>query len=108
MRRWRSFPVQLFVLIVLPLMALLLFIALGSLSLHQRAMREMVGERDERAIRAAAAAINEQLHHRRMAVRSLVLQVAATQDPAHALTDAAFLLPDFSGGWLLATPRGHP
>jgi signal transduction histidine kinase len=106
MRRWRSFPVQLFVLIVLPLMALLLFIALGSLSLHQRAMREMVGERDERAIRAAAATINEQLNHRRMAVRSLVLQVAATQDPAHALTDAAFLLPDFSGGLAIYDAQG--
>lgn len=106
MRRWRSFPVQLFVLIVLPLMALLLFIALGSLSLHQRAMREMVGERDERAIRAAAAAISEQLHHRRIAIRSLVLQVAATQDSAHALADAAFLLPDFAGGLAVYTTQG--
>ena len=106
MRRWRSFPVQLFVLIVLPLMALLLLIALGSLSLHQRAMREMVGERDERAIRAAAAAISEQLNHRRIALRSLVLQVAATQDPAHALTDATFLLPDFSGGLAIYDAQG--
>lgn len=106
MRRWRSFPVQLFVLIVFPLVALLLIITLGSLTLHQQAMRNMVGERDERAIRAAAAAISEQLNHRHSAIRSLALQVAVTHDPEHALADATFLLPDFEGGVALYTTQG--
>ncbi|MFO7684101.1 MAG: hypothetical protein R6X34_29055 [Chloroflexota bacterium] len=47
MKRWRSFPLQLFIFVVLPLTALLLAIAFGGLAMHQQAMRTMVGERDE-------------------------------------------------------------
>lgn len=101
-KRWRripSLPLQLFIITVLPLTALLLLIAFGSLGLHQRAMRTMVGERDERAARAAAAAITEQINHRLSAVRGVALQAAnAATGPEHALADAAYLLPDFEGG----------
>ncbi len=101
-RRWRnipSLPLQLFILTVLPLTALLMLIAFGSLGLHQRAMRTMVGERDERATRAAAAAITEQINHRLSAIRGVALQAAkAPTDPEHTLADAAYLLPDFEGG----------
>lgn len=107
MRHWRSFPLQLFVLVVLPLITLLLLITFGSITLHQQAMRAMVGERDERAIRAAAAAISEQLNHRSLAIRSLAAQVAATNDPEHALADAAFLLPDFEYGLAIYSIQGE-
>lgn len=106
MRHWRSFPLQLFIVVVLPLTTLLLVITFGSITLHQQAMRVMVGERDERAIRAAAAAISEQLNHRRLAIRSLAAQVAATNDPEHALADAAFLLPDFEYGLAIYSNQG--
>ena len=96
--RFRGFPLQLFVFIILPLTLLLLLFAFGSLFLHQRSMRALVGERDERAVRAAASSITEQLNHRASAIRSLSLRIADTQDPAHVLDDAAFLLPDFGGG----------
>ncbi len=107
--RWRaipSLPLQLFIITVLPLTVLLLTITFGSLGLHQRAMRDMVGERDERATRAAAAAITEQINHRQSAIRSVALQAANTAGPAHALADAAFLLPDFEGGIALFTADG--
>lgn len=107
--RWRaipSLPLQLFIITVLPLTVLLLTITFGSLGLHQRAMRDMVGERDERATRAAAAAITEQINHRQAAIRSVALQAASIADPEHALADAAFLLPDFEGGVALFTPEG--
>lgn len=110
MKRWLTLPglpLQLFVIIVLPLTALLLIIAFGSLGLHQRAMRSMVGERDERATRAAAAAITEQINHRRSAIRSLALQAANAVGPEHALADASFLLPDFEGGMALFTADGR-
>ena len=93
MLRWRGFPLQLFVLTILPLTALLLIIAFGSLFLHQRAMRRLVGERDERATRAAASAISEQLKHREAATRSLALRAADLGNPEHVLADAIFLLP---------------
>lgn len=59
-RRWRGLSLQLFFLVLLPLTLLLLLVATGSSVLHQRAMRTLVGERDERAARAAAAAVGEQ------------------------------------------------
>lgn len=109
-RRWRripSLPLQLFIITVLPLTVLLLLIAFGSLGLHQRAMRTMVGERDERATRAAAAAITEQINHRLSAIRSVALQAAnSANGPDHALADAAYLLPDFEGGIALFAADG--
>ena len=105
--RWRGLPLQLFVFTVLPLTVLLLIIAFGSLFLHQRAMRRLVGERDGRAVRAAAAAIAEQLDHQSAAIYSLAQRTAITQDGAHVLADAAFLLPDFSGGIALFDANGR-
>ena len=98
LNRWRGFPLQLFAFIILPLTVLLMGIAFGSLALHQQAMRTLVGERDERATRAAATAITEQLNHRAAAVHSLALQATATGDPEHTLNDATSFLPDFDGG----------
>lgn len=106
LQRWRGLPLQLFVITVLPLTLLLLAIAFGSLALHQRAMRTMVGERDERATRAAATAISEQLNHRQAAIRGLALQAVNANEPDHALIDAAFLLPDFEGGIALLSLDG--
>lgn len=108
MKHRPSLPLQLFIITVLPLTALLLLIAFGSLGLHQRAMRHMVGERDERATRAAASAITEQINHRRSAIRSVALHAANVDaGPVHALADAAFLLPDFEGGMALFAASGE-
>jgi len=98
MLRWRGLPIQLFVLTILPLTLLLLVIAFGSLFLHQRSMRQLVGERDERAARAAASAISEQLKHRAAATRSLALRAADLGSAEHVIADAVFLLPDYDGG----------
>ena len=83
LRRWRGLPLQLFALTVLPLAVLLVIVAFGSVALHQEAMRSLVGERDERATRAAAAAITEQLNHRASAIRSLALRTVGSNDFDH-------------------------
>ena len=106
MKRWRSFPLQLFILTVLPLSLLLMTIAFGSLGLHQRSMRTMVGERDERATRAAAKSISEQLNQRAVAVRSLALQTPLVASSENALANASFLLPGFEGGVALFDANG--
>lgn len=107
LKRWRGFPLQLFVFIILPLTILLVAIAFGSLALHQRAMRTLVGERDERATRAAATAITEQLNHRAATVHSLALQAATTGNPEQTLDDAAAFLPDFEGGLAFFDTEGE-
>ena len=104
--RWRGLTPQLFVFVVLPLVILLIAIPFGSMALHQRGMRLLVAERDERAVRAAAAAITEQLNHRAAAVQGLALNVATADSPEQILADYAFLLPDFDGGLALFAADG--
>lgn len=106
LRGWRGVSVQLFFLTILPLSLLLLGIAVGSLILHQQAMRTLVGNRDERAAKAASSAITEQLDHRLTAVRSLARQANGNNSAKHVLTDAAYFLPVFDGGLALFTPDG--
>ena len=102
MSRLRSLPVQLLLLTILPLTALLVIVAFGGLSLHQRAMRQMVAERDERATRAAAAAIEEQLRRRIDALRNLTLH-AQHVTPTPALDDSTAFREDFIGMAILAS-----
>lgn len=104
--RWRGLTVQLFALTVLPLTALLLVITFGSLTLHQEAMRNLVGERDERAARTAASALSEQLNHRAAAVRGLALRAADRMTPDEILESSEYLLPDFDGGLAFFSPQG--
>src|SRR4051812_10274130 len=94
------------ILIILPLSLLLLFVPLGSLALHQQAMRELVGERDERAARSVAKAITEQLDHRLTSVRGLALQVSDSS-PSDTLTSADYLLTDFEGRLAVYTIQGN-
>lgn len=106
MNRARNLAPQLLIYTVLPLTLLLVAVALGGLRLHQQAMRQMVGERDERAVRAAAAALEEQLQRRAAAVESLALHAAAVE-PVMALADVAAFRADFIG-LALFDPAGAP
>src|SRR5512139_1916464 len=94
---WRGLTVQLLAITVLPLTILLLLIAFGSVSLHQQDMRALVGERDERAVQAAAAALEAGLHHRAANIVNLVAltQSADDLDSIHAPDELAA---DFDGG----------
>jgi signal transduction histidine kinase len=96
MTRLRSLPVQLLMFTTLPLTMALVAIALAGLNLHQQAMRQMVGERDERATRAAAAAMSEQLFLKGAIVQNLALN-ARHVAPEVALADSAAFRDEFSG-----------
>ncbi len=105
---WRSLTWQLIFLTILPLTALVLVIAFGSLAVHQNAMRSLVGERDERAVRTAAAALEEQLNHRVFAIRSLSLLADGVKPErlAEILASSDYLLPEFDGGLAFFSPDG--
>jgi signal transduction histidine kinase len=98
--------VQLFLFVVLPVTAVLVAVAVGSLTLHARAMRQLVGERDSRAARAAADSIAEQLNHREAAIRSIALHAAASASLDEVLPEYEYLLPDFEGGLALYSADG--
>ena len=70
-------------------------------------MRTLVGERDERAARTAAAALSEQLNHRGAAVRGLALRATDHNSPQDILTTSEFLDPDFDYGMAFFTPNGE-
>ncbi len=104
--RWRGLNLQFFAFFFLPLVGVLLLVTFGSLTLHQRAMRQLVGERDGRAVRTAAAAIGEQLNHRSAAIRGVGLRAADSTSPEAVLAGSSFLAEDFDAGMALYTPGG--
>lgn len=95
---WRGLSVQLFAVTVLPLTLLLLVIAFASVTIHQRDMCALVGERDERAVQAATAA--SELHHRMASISSLAAFAQSSQDLTfdEVLGTSPDLLSDFEGG----------
>lgn len=99
---------QLFAIILLPLTVLLVVITFGSISLHQRAMRNMVGERDGLAVRAAASALNAQIDNRVKELDSIA--ELFTSNPTSPVTDTldglSYLMPDFDGGVAVFDPGG--
>lgn len=119
---WGLTP-QLFLFIILPLTFLLILVTFGGLTIHRRAMRDLVGERDVRAVRAAASALYEQLNHRKIAVRTLAMSATTTSAVLQESEDAnfspdrsileevlsrsEFLLPFFDQGLAFFSPEGE-
>src|SRR3989304_7861273 len=95
---WRGLTMQLFFLLVLPLTALGLLVIFASLSLHENAMRSLVGERDQLAVQSAANALAEQLAHRATTLQTLALRVGESDNPREILATSDFLLDDFNAG----------
>jgi signal transduction histidine kinase len=106
---WRGFSVQLFAVTVLPLTLLLLVIAFGSVTMHQRDMRALVGERDERAVQAATAALESELHHRMASISSLTAFTDASGDAKfeQVLASSTDLMSDFDGGVAFLDSKGN-
>lgn len=104
--RWRGLNLQFFALFFIPLIGILLLVTFGSLTLHQRAMRQLVGERDERATRTAASALGEQLYHRSAAVQGLALRASDHISPEEILGSSDFLQDDFDFGMAFFSPQG--
>ena len=97
---WRGSTLQVIAAIVLPLTLLLVASSFGSFFIHQNAMRSMVGERDERAVRAAASAIESEIHHRMDSLRGLAFLSSdgSLNNLNRALDQSKYLLDDFDHG----------
>src|SRR5215207_5169153 len=93
----RGLTVQLLAITVLPLTLLVLFIAFGGVSLHQKDMRALVGERDKRAVQSAASALASELHHRAASITSLVALLGLADDIS-SISTTDDLVSDFDGG----------
>jgi signal transduction histidine kinase len=103
---WRGLT-QLFAATVLPLTLLILVIAFGGINMHQQDMRALVGERDERAVQSAAAALKSELHHRAATISSTAVLASGdlTFDEIFATTNDTS--EDFNGGIAFLNSDGH-
>jgi signal transduction histidine kinase len=93
--RWRGFTLQLFFLTILPLTILVFGVVFLSQSLHHQAMVQLVGDRNLRAVRAAADALSMQLDHKVYSLRTAarIIEAGAPLDgdsPALDLISAEF------------------
>jgi two-component system sensor histidine kinase UhpB len=104
--RWQRLTIQVIALVFLPLTIVVLVVAIGSTSLHQTAMRSLVGERDERAARSVANAINSQLFHRADLIQSLAVRAREPTSLEDILESSAFLDQEFDLGLAYLTPDG--
>src|SRR5574338_995566 len=112
---WRSLTVQLVSLIVLPLTIIVLAITVGSTTLHQNAMRDLVGQRDERVVQMAARSVEYQVTARETAARGLALHIshalesgASREDELQSiLEDSAYLDPLFDTGIIVMDMQGN-
>jgi len=93
-----GFTAQIFLIAVIPLSILLLVITFVSLSLHQDAMRNLVGVRDERTTRSAASALKEQLNHRGSQLKNLARRAADGIPLNEILASSDFLQVEFDIG----------
>jgi signal transduction histidine kinase len=96
----RGLILQLFLVTVLPLTLLVVAFTFGSLILHQRAMRSLVGERDRLAVKTAASALAEQVRQRVNAIRLLSVNAEGVRSDelGNLLASADFLHSDFDYG----------
>jgi signal transduction histidine kinase len=103
---WRGLT-QLFAVTVLPLTLLLLFIAFGGVNMHQQDMRTLVGERDERAVQSAAAALQSELHHRMATITSMAVLASEDISFKDIFATTNDLAKDFNGGIAFLNTDGH-
>lgn len=103
---FRGLTVQLIAITVLPLTLLLLAITFTSVFRHQQDMRSLVAERDQRAVQAAAAALDSELHHRASNIANLVA-MAENQGNRSVIAATEDLASDFDGGLAYLAPDGQ-
>jgi len=101
-----SLNTQLFFYVILPISLLLVAVTFGSVMLHQDAMRNLVGERDQRTVRSAASAIREQLNHRASAIQGIGIRVEGQTEYQKILDSIEYLTPDFDAGIALISADG--
>ena len=95
---FKGFSVQLFLIIILPLAALLLVVAFGSQSLHDKAMRSLVGDRDLQTVRANANSLDRELSHLASTIQLLARSVDSNSDLSSLILQPGEISAEFDGG----------
>lgn len=102
-RLLQGFTTQLFLFAFLPLTVLLLVVTFGSLSLHHTSMRDLVADRNLRAVQAAAVGLYAEVMHQ----GEVIALAAAEVDSPAQLNEIAGQLTNFSAGAALYSSQGE-
>jgi hypothetical protein len=112
MRTLRGLRAQMLLWTILPLILILVAVSFGSITLHQRSMRDMVARRDAQLVELAAARLNGGLKERVLVLQTLLAPTPDTATPLAALAGARSLLTPFDRGIrvfnLSASPPSGP
>src|SRR5512135_3505841 len=95
MRRFR-----LNLIVVVLLVPLVAAAVLGTMAfqVHLQEMRRLVGERDERAVRAASVGLAERVYNQVTALRTLADRVSDNVPVSQITSESQFLFDPFDGG----------
>jgi signal transduction histidine kinase len=102
-----SLPLQLLVLVVLPLLVLLMVVAFGGVALHQAAMHDMLVNHNAQVMAGAAFALSEQLGQRRAILSELDLPGADLESAPAFGEGSGWLGTLFDGGVAVFSADGH-
>lgn len=105
--RLSGLHLQLLGLVFLPFSLILIAVALLAVGVHEDAMRRLVSERDERAARAAADALSQNLEHLTSAVQSLAQRAGDGAQPQEIVRTSDRLLGDFDAGVAFVDRQGE-
>ena len=101
----RRLPLRLIVVaLLLPLTAAAILGALA-FQVHRQEMRRLVGERDERAVRAAAVGLAERVYNQITALRTLADRVSDGVPFQQLVSESEFLFDQFDGGVAFYDPQ---
>lgn len=106
---WRGSTLQFIVAVILPLTVLLVVISFWSFSVHQNAMRTLVGDRDQRSVQASANSIETEIHRRLSTVQNLARLASASpsQNLEAFLASSGNLLESFNAGAAFFDQKGN-
>ena len=102
-----SLNTQVFFFVIFPISLLLIIITIGSMKIHQNAMRDLVGERDLRTVRGTAKALSKQLDHHSIAIQSLHYSLTDKTVDLRTIEISQILLNNFDVGVALYTEKGE-
>lgn len=104
---WWGYTPQLFLILVLPLTIVILIVAFGSQTLHHDAMRSLVGDRDLKAVRAAANSLEQEITHRTSIIKILADEVSNQSNLDALSPEQQEITASFDSGIALFSPDGH-
>src|SRR5450432_2420050 len=105
--RLRGLTTQLMTWIVLPTLLALAFVTYEGVTLHERDMHNLVSERDNRAVRAAAAGLADRFAQRRLVLQTIASRLGDKISLQQLLTDDPELRTVFDGGLIVTDNSGN-